>query len=234
MITRQSNIIESEEALGVTLAVTSSERLENYPNPRSESHRLLAIGSPFLGGYSGEHYFERVEETCGFLASIAEFKFGIEDLICWISESRGIKVEIARFNGRLMAPCVLRVFKDGIGASPHQDIAGWGRDKPDHWDEFDYQLAVNVYFQVPDEGGELLLWDLQFSGEEYQKRSQGGYGIPEDQLPPANQIVKPEVGDIIAFRSDRLHAVRPGKGVRCTCACFVGVNTASGRGWMWA
>ena len=91
-----------------------------------------------------------------------------------------------------------RVFKNGAGAEPHQDILAW--DMPDSPDakRLRAQIAGNIYLQVPQSGGEITLWPIELSMEEYRQiQNPGSYGLNASQLPAPIAKIKPEQGELI-------------------------------------
>jgi 2OG-Fe(II) oxygenase superfamily len=69
------------------------------------------------------------------------------------------------------------------------------------------QFAVNAYLQTPEEGGELKLWDLSLSDEQYDRMRGASYGIEHHKLGPPDACIKPEPGDLIVFNSRKLHGI---------------------------
>lgn len=85
------------------------------------------------------------------------------------------------------------------------------------------QFAANIYFQVPDEGGELLMWHRNMSTEEFDERRKGQYGIEIIDLPPPDVVVKPGRGDLLIFDSRKIHAVAsPRDRARVAVSFFIG------------
>ena len=85
------------------------------------------------------------------------------------------------------------------------------------------QLAVNIYLQMPQHGGELELWDFGIKDvHEYQKMAENSYGIHKSKLPNPALIIKPKVGELILFCSQRLHCIFPGSEKRLTMSSFIG------------
>lgn len=69
------------------------------------------------------------------------------------------------------------------------------------------QFGANVYVQMPDKGGELLMWHRNMSIAEFDDMRAGEYGIHIDKLPPPDVVLKPGVGDLLIFDAHKLHAV---------------------------
>lgn len=135
---------------------------------------------------------------------------------------------IASLNGNRMFVGLGRVFQAGGYAEPHQDILAW--DAPDSREAamLKGQLAVNTYLKLPEHGGELKLWRVELSKDEYATfKNPGSYGVDIAKLPPASQVISisPVVGELIMFDSRRVHAVEPSfGGCRITWSNFVGYS----------
>lgn len=85
------------------------------------------------------------------------------------------------------------------------------------------QLAVNVYIDVPEIGGELIMWRDEISDKEFLKRRGSKYGMDLDLLGEPDITIKPKVGELILFNARKLHAVKAGEGSdRLTVSCFLG------------
>lgn len=134
--------------------------------------------------------------------------------------------ELMTLDGRKMFSGLLRAFHPGVGAEPHQDVLYWDSDyHPNAM--LDNQLAANIYLNTPNEGGELELWNHKCqSKQEYNNlKNPNSYGLDQAKLGSSELLISPEPGDLILFESNRVHAVRPGKGsLRVTMSTFIGYN----------
>lgn len=119
-----------------------------------------------------------------------------------------------------------RVFKEGSGAEPHQDILAW--DMPESLEARCLlgQIAGNIYLKMPPSGGEITLWSQELSQAEYAcLQTSGSYGIDPSKLPPPLVTLTPEPGELILFNSRRMHAVTNSRGgQRVTWSCFIGLK----------
>lgn len=136
-------------------------------------------------------------------------------------------VERARIAGREMFAGIGRVFPEGTELLPHND--NLARDAPgvSIGAELDGQLAASVYLRVPEQGGELQLWDIRPSVEELQAwRAQGSeYGSDRTLLPLPNLEIKIESGDLVLIDATKIHGVaRQIRGARVSLSCFLGVR----------
>lgn len=126
--------------------------------------------------------------------------------------------------GRIMNVGMPRVFESGVAALPHVDRLAW--DVPDSAKArtLRAQWAANVYLRTAADGGELELWREAPVGEAYAAlRLAGTYGLDRSRLGPPQAVIRPQVGDLILFNSNRIHAVRACRGgPRVTASCFIG------------
>ncbi len=84
------------------------------------------------------------------------------------------------------------------------------------------QLAVNIYFQLPEKGGELELW-LEEPSDEQDKIIAANDGIDKDKLEPPKLVLRPDVGDLVIINSHLIHNVTPGYGKeRVSISSFIG------------
>ena len=89
------------------------------------------------------------------------------------------------------------------------------------------QLSVNIYIDVPKNGGETEFWNLEPTESEYKELMKGrNYGIERNLLPDADNVYKPKTGDLLILNSRRVHAVRPTlDDSRITTSCFIGYQS---------
>jgi hypothetical protein len=69
------------------------------------------------------------------------------------------------------------------------------------------QFGANVYIQMPNRGGELLMWHKNMTIAEFDEKRKGEYGINIKDLPPPDVVLKPNTGDLLIFDAHKLHAV---------------------------
>ncbi|EIK94835.1 prolyl 4-hydroxylase, alpha subunit [Pseudomonas sp. M47T1] len=118
---------------------------------------------------------------------------------------------------------VCRYQAPDIDLCPHIDKLEW--NLPAHLQvNLQAQLSVNIYLQVPPQGGELEVWDIRPTAAEYQwLKSDRHYGIDRDRLRPADFTTRPEDGDLIIINPRFIHAVRPvHASPRITLSSFIG------------
>ncbi|WP_067826551.1 2OG-Fe(II) oxygenase [Actinomadura kijaniata] len=110
-----------------------------------------------------------------------------------------------------------------VDLNPHTDALERNLP-PDHQSDLQAQLSVNVYVNIPDEGGELELWGIEPTEDEYRTLvGDRAYGIDRDKVSDPVAVVKPEAGDLILLNPRLIHAVRPSQdSSRITIGHFIG------------
>lgn len=112
----------------------------------------------------------------------------------------------AKAAGIALADCTVRALP---GAPPHTD---WIVHELPSFEAFDGlldQFAWNVYLAVGDQGGETCIYktpDLEAA----------------EAMEAPSVVLKPEIGELILFRSRNVHAVTPTQGHRLTVSGFWG------------
>jgi hypothetical protein len=133
-------------------------------------------------------------------------------------------IQFENLGGQSMWAGSARIF-DQVEALPHRDSLGVDAPEFRRANELIRQIAVNVYVRLPDEGGELELWHHRLTEEEYNdRRIEGSYGLDRKHLPLPTATIRPQMGDLILFDANRIHAVRASNGLRIAHSCFLGLH----------
>jgi hypothetical protein len=201
-------------------------KYENAPN-------IGRVGQAYFEGLSSEKsaekyrsdsrkWLSKLRSDCSpYILPIDRFRLEIDE--AW---GRGAKLGNLHLAKNLKAFAgLVRIFSQGSGTEIHLDNLAWDLEKIDKANtEVMTQLAVNVYLDVPDSGGEVKLWRISPDKKEYEKyRNKNSYGLDEAKMPKPDLIFKPKIGDLWLFRASELHqVVEAGKGRRVTQSCFVG------------
>lgn len=84
------------------------------------------------------------------------------------------------------------------------------------------QLAVNIYLEMPEAGGDIELW-LRHPTPEEDAVVAVRDGLPREALGAPALRFRPGVGDLVLFNARLIHNVAPGiGGRRVSTSCFVG------------
>jgi hypothetical protein len=237
------NFLTETQALQTAGALDSSSLQSNYKTLRD---RLTKIGSTLyenLGGKdpSPETIREYLENAAAFSAAIEEIcaEFG-QSPMSRLQQLLGSKLGARKleFAGKEAFAGLVRVVRKGNEILPHQDELGEDMPSLDfaqRLKEPGGQFAVNVYLQVPEQGGELQLWRQRYTAGQManMRLASSDYGIDPALLPLPDAVIKPKVGDLILFDSSRMHAVAKSFGIpRVSISMFLGVaSTGEARYW---
>ena len=121
---------------------------------------------------------------------------------------------------------VCRYLTPGVDLEPHIDSLEWTLPSGIGW-KLKYQLSVNIYLQIPEMGGELEIWNIIPSNEEYQKlKGSRHYGINRVDINNPDVVIKPTLGELIFLNPRFIHAVRPVQKIeRITLSAFIGIKS---------
>jgi hypothetical protein len=152
----------------------------------------------------------------------------LDEFWSYLGEFR--KCEIAKIDGRPMFAGIVRFTPDGAQVLPHNDV--FRRDAPDLplAREVRSQIGVNLYLQMPGDGGRLQFWDWQPSDLDLRgiEVPESGYGIDRSKIPPPCVEMTPVPGDLYLLSSSTLHAVAPVRnGLRVNVNAFLAELTDS-------
>jgi len=171
-----------------------------------------------------EKYFSIARENqMAFRKACAPFGSPLDTLRCLLDEIWPAGAHLQKIHGKKMFVGLSRMVEPDTTFLAHHDI--FSEDAPSEFEaeSLKAQFAANIYFQVPRNGGELLMWHRRMTTEEFDQRRKGDYGIAIDELPPPDVVVKPESGDLLIFDSRRIHAVAsPKDDPRVAVSFFIG------------
>lgn len=174
------------------------------------------------------HYFRTALPNIHTLRNAcAPFQSPIDVFRCALDEAWPHGAHLQSLGNQKMFVGLSRNMKPGTPLLAHHDM--FARLAPNDIEANDLlaQYAVNVYVDVPEHGGELLMWRDEISDAEFLDRRGSKYGMDIEPLGTPDIVVKPQVGDLILFNARKLHAVASGQGSdRLTVSCFVGFRGA--------
>lgn len=201
-------------------------KYENAPN-------IARVGQAYFEGLSSKETAEKYrndsrkwirqlrQECSPSLLPIDKFRLEIDE--AW---DYGAKLGNLHLDRNLKAFAgLIRIFHQGSGTEIHLDRLDWDLKEIDDADtKVMIQLAVNVYLDLPETGGQVKLWKISPTRKEYEYyRNKNSYGLDEKKLGEPDFIFSPKVGDLWIFRASELHqVVETGDGRRVTQSCFLG------------
>jgi len=130
---------------------------------------------------------------------------------------------VQAIGGRPMSVGIARVFREGSGALPHQDMVFWDSDHHPDVADIRSTLSFVVYLTTAEEGGELVVYPLSLEEKDYEalRDPAAPYAVLEDRIPAPAAVIKPTAGQLVVFRASGLHQVRRIKrGTRVTASFF--------------
>jgi hypothetical protein len=171
-----------------------------------------------------DHYFRTALSNIETLRrACAPYQCPIDLFRCVVDEVWPKGANLQALSGRKMFVGLSRNMRPGAPLLAHHDIFARLAPHDSEANDLQMQMAVNVYIDVPEEGGELLMWRDEISDAEFLRRRGPKYGMDIEPLGVPDIVVKPEVGDLIIFNARKLHAVAAGNGSdRLTLSCFLG------------
>ncbi len=259
MLVVERNEISQEDLLGLFDGNLTAVRVPGYyPEDAAAAISMMLLQSELHGKYENAPNIGRVGQA--FFESQANEQAARRyerDAVRWVRELRSglfpqltpidrFRLEldevwpegshVGSMNGHKMFVGLARTFSVGSYAEPHQDVFQWDAPGTDEARRVTTQVAMNVYLQMPETGGDLTLWPISYKRDEYeQHRIAGSYGVQRDGLPDPVATLKPRVGELILFNANKVHAVEEIRaGVRVTWSCFVGYQCADAPLVLWS
>ncbi|ENM5749434.1 2OG-Fe(II) oxygenase [Vibrio mimicus] len=199
----------------------------NYVN----APKIGRIGQAFFECQNDEVSLSRYREFANIWIKemrkeVSPFLSPIDRLRLELSEVWPSHCNLAEIGGHKLFAGLVREFKAGSYAEPHNDVLSWDLVSGMH-SGITNQLAANVYLETSEQGGELRLWhEWPESKEAYNAiRIEGSYGVKAEQLNGGYLEITPEVGELILFNPTRIHSVEKiQQGSRLTWSCFIGLE----------
>lgn len=171
-----------------------------------------------------EKYFSIADENIQILRNKCYPLISPMDILrCRLDEIWSAGSMIESIMGKKMFVGLARVVKPNITFLAHHDI--FEKDAPESFraKSLISQIACNVYLQMPENGGELIIWEKELLPKVFDDLRKDSYGISIDYLGEPSHIIKPEIGDLILFNSKKMHAISPGDSCsRFSLSCFIG------------
>ncbi|WP_437530361.1 2OG-Fe(II) oxygenase [Sorangium sp. So ce726] len=164
-----------------------------------------------------------------YLSPIDKLRLVLDEI--WPSGSR-----LGTLQGKKMFVGLARFFGAGVGAEPHQDVLAWDAPGVEEAERVEGQFAANIYLKMPQGGGDLLIWPMTLSREEYERAGiLGSYGVHGSMLAHDPVRISPRTGELILFNSNLVHAVEKSRqGERVTWSCFVASQGVNQTLMMWS
>lgn len=222
--------VRLSEAVGADALAGLRSRLVGREDhgPLATDPQFRRLGYAFSEVPSGEEhaYFVEASQHRQRLRQLASpYEYPADSIRILLDEAWPSGATLLTWESRKFFAGVVRYQQTGVDLEPHTDNVH--RNLPDgNTLDIRRQLSVNVYLDVPDRGGDLEIWDLYPSEDDY--RSQSGervWGIDRDVVGKPRLTIRPEVGEAIFIDPRRVHAVSPTHDrPRVTVGLFIGVR----------
>lgn len=219
-----NGLIALEECTRAALAVRTLTARSSY----RWSDDLSIIGVSIGEAHESEETFERyLAEGAQTSSIVRDVVFGgvspIDRITLKMLQIWEPGIRVPSRDGRSFLQQVTRRWKQGGGASAHIDLsntpvlAPFGIRK---------RFGINVYIEMPSEGGAVEFWSRSFTEDEYVALRQAppAYGLSRELVGDPDVRIRPATGQAIIFDASRPHAVEAvaGHGERITDASFYG------------
>lgn len=146
----------------------------------------------------------------------------IDTARCLLDEVWPSGANLQTLFGKKMFVGLSRMVEPDTTFLAHHDIFADDAPGMEESDSVISQFGANVYVQMPEKGGELLMWHRNLSIDEFDEMRAGEYGIHIDKLPCPDVVLKPETGDLLIFDAHKLHAVAsPKEKARLALSFFI-------------
>lgn len=176
-----------------------------------------------------DFYFDTAIENIEKLRSAcAPYQCPIDVFRCVIDETWPNGGNLQTVGGKKMFVGLSRKMQPSTPLLAHHDMFARLAPEEPAANDLIRQMAVNIYIDVPEVGGELLMWRNEISDVEFLERRGTKYGMDIEPLGQPDIVVKPKAGELIIFDARKLHAVAAGEGSdRLTVSCFLGFRGPS-------
>ena len=228
-LTRCNNAVQAIHKHGITY----------YENVLPKVGKIGIAQTEFLKVENGrDTYFEKSQEAEGvrkqILSDCGDF---MNDVVSFMSQFWEGKVKVLRNQkGQKYFAGIIRVIN---AAMLHSD---WAKRDAPGWENqrIKAQLGWNIYLQIGDNGGELVIYRrLWESADEVYKRTEGGYGYTDEVVSDAECVtISPDVGELVLFNSQNYHKVLSTNLThdreRVSVSSFIGLDEREDSLWLWS
>lgn len=234
---RVSDFYPAKLCAEIAARMGASELYGRYAN----APLIGRVGQAFFESLASEEHREAYEkhalEWISLMRTSCEpYLSPIDKLRLELDENWAGGARLGSIGGKKMFTGLARVFRAGAHAEPHQDVLAWDAPGVSEAESLRSQFAANIYLQLPDSGGELVVWPKSLDRQAYRAAQvPGSYGVDEAAIDCAPRVMVPKEGELILFNSNLLHAVKASHGKdRVTWSCFIGVEDATQPLMMWS
>ncbi|MFI0228073.1 2OG-Fe(II) oxygenase [Streptomyces sp. NPDC017086] len=210
---------------------TVREKLVEHPDrgglsQASEFQRIGFAFSEISDEASRDRYYAEARDNIQRMRDLfAPYACPSDVLRLLLEEAWGAGAHLLRLDGRKAFIGICRYQDKNVDLNPHTDALE--RNLPaESGHSLKAQLSANIYIDIPESGGELELWGVEPTEDEYARlRGERTWGIDRDKAGPPRTVIKPAPGDLLLLNPRQIHAVRPsGDRPRITLSHFIGFH----------
>lgn len=171
-----------------------------------------------------EVYFERARRNIeDFRAACSPYLSPIDKLRCTLDEIWPHGANLQTLYGKKMFIGLSRMVVPDTTFLAHHDIFAQDAPGQPEGTSLKAQFGANVYIQMPQTGGALVMWEKEVAPREFDRMRGADYGVAIEALGKPDVEVTPGQGDLLIFNSRKMHAVSRGAGCnRLALSTFVG------------
>ncbi len=188
------------------------------------AEKTVRLGTSFFHVSKAGNHAEEYSKP-DILEAALEINDVLARVIGTVAASWPYGLETFSHQGRATHRSIVRRV-DGGGYEPHDDNLATSMPSHPLASTLRAQLGLNLYLEVPAEGGELEGWHRRMSQAEYDSlrnpKPRKDYGVRREALGGCDWWIRPECGDLIIFLTSEIHAVRRSIGSRATWGFFLG------------
>ncbi|AGH82413.1 hypothetical protein PCNPT3_12385 [Psychromonas sp. CNPT3] len=219
-VVRVPGYLKKQNAKEISSKIKQSQLFGNYVN----APNIGRIGQAFFECQNDEVSLKLYRDFSAvwikeMRKTVSPFLTPIDRLRLELDEIWPFHCHLAEIGERKLFAGLVREFKKGSFAEPHNDVLKWDLVNGMLTNITD-QIAANVYLETSNKGGELRLWkQCPETKEEYEAiRIEGSYGIKAEHLSGCYLEITPEIGELVLFNPMRIHSVgKISQGSRLTC-----------------
>jgi predicted 2-oxoglutarate/Fe(II)-dependent dioxygenase YbiX len=214
------------------------EKIEN--SQKSFFQKKLQHIGPFLMSYATKkkEYFDNAKNTRKTFEDIfsqtVQPTLKISKIISKVLPE--YFTSLARESGNDFSPYVIRIHENGKSIPIHKDNVKYEGKEYD-FSGIDHQLSCIVHLQEPQNGGQIVIFNKQWSRND-EKRRNIDFGYSEDIVSTSEfcKISNLCAGDLVMINPNHYHKVTPIQGYipRITLGMFLGLYKKEQRIVVWA
>ena len=206
---RMRNFVSPDAIYAATRVIKHQTANSTYTWSKDFGVIGVSVGEAHESAEKEQEYFERAPETDRLIQSIFSGGSPIATISRSIACSWAHGLQVARKDGQMFLPEIIRHWRTGGGANPHIDQTR--TPLLAHLD-LKKRLGCNVYMDMPTEGGAIEFWGHRFTDEEYEAAKRSDYGLDRDVLGDPGLKIRPCAPEAILFDASLPHAVEEAKG----------------------